>query len=205
MHSKLRMGIVATVVALLLGASNASAVVTNQIITGCINWGGAIRILGYGALGGIDGCNVFTETPITWNNTGPQGPQGIQGPPGPQGIQGPQGPQGIQGPQGPQGIQGPAGPTGLAGFQQLSVDRDLTVAAGTHGTFISGCGGGFEIVSGAAYTGSVTGGVFSFNRYILLAGTDYTSTSGFNVHVLNLDGVEHVVRAHISLLCAQIL
>lgn len=52
------------------------------------------------------------ETALTWNATGPAGPQGPAGPAGPTG---PAGPQGIQGPAGPQGIQGPAGPTGPSG------------------------------------------------------------------------------------------
>lgn len=35
--------------------------------------------------------------PLNWNQTGPQGPQGIQGPQGAQGVQGPQGAQGPAG------------------------------------------------------------------------------------------------------------
>ena len=52
------------------------------------------------------------ETPITWNQTGPQGPPGPGGPAGPQGPDGPQGPTGPQGPQGPKGDTGPPGPAG---------------------------------------------------------------------------------------------
>ena len=75
------------------------------------------------------------ETPITWNQEGlpgeqglpgPQGIQGEQGLPGPQGIQGEQGlpgPQGVQGEQGlpgPQGIQGEQGPPGEPGTVDLA-------------------------------------------------------------------------------------
>lgn len=66
------------------------------------------------------------DTPINWNQ---DGPQGLQGPSGQQGEQGPQGEQGIPGvngadgidgatgPQGPQGEAGPMGPAGPQGTQ----------------------------------------------------------------------------------------
>lgn len=65
-------------------------------------------------------CNP-SEVAIHWNQSGPQGPQGLPGAAGPQGIPGQQGqpgPQGLRGevgPQGPQGQQGPTGPQGPAG------------------------------------------------------------------------------------------
>jgi len=51
-----------------------------------------------------------SETPISWNILGPQGPAGPAGPQGIQGPAGPAGPQGPIGPQGPQGMPGPQGP-----------------------------------------------------------------------------------------------
>jgi hypothetical protein len=62
-------------------------------------------------------CRTHEKT-LSWNQTGPVGPQGPAGPQGPVGPQGPQGPQGATGPQGPagpQGATGPAGPTGPQG------------------------------------------------------------------------------------------
>lgn len=62
-----------------------------------------------------NGACKANETPMTWNQTGPvgpQGPQGVAGPVGPTGSQGPAGPAGAQG---PQGVAGPAGPEGLPG------------------------------------------------------------------------------------------
>jgi hypothetical protein len=59
-------------------------------------------------------CNN-NEILITWNETGPPGPQGEQGDPGPQGPQGETGPQGEQGETGLQGPQGEAGPKGEQG------------------------------------------------------------------------------------------
>ncbi|XVQ85250.1 hypothetical protein ACQP15_41750 [Microbispora siamensis] len=58
-----------------------------------------------------------TETKVSWNKTGPQGPVGIggTGPQGPAGPQGLRGPQGMRGPQGPKGDTGPQGPKGADG------------------------------------------------------------------------------------------
>jgi hypothetical protein len=67
-------------------------------------------------------CNQ-NETAITWNQVGPQGPQGLPGPQGLAGPQGPAGPQGAAGPQGPAGpigSQGPSGPQGPAGLLTLT-------------------------------------------------------------------------------------
>ena len=94
------------------------------------------------------------DTPVSWNEDGPQGlqgpagpqgeqgipgpagadgatgPMGPQGEPGPMGSAGPQGPQGVPGPQGmpgqpgPVGATGPQGPSGLAGLEWVSVTRN---------------------------------------------------------------------------------
>jgi collagen triple helix repeat protein len=53
-----------------------------------------------------------SESPVSWQTAGLQGPPGPAGPQGPQGVQGPPGP---AGPQGPQGEQGPPGPAGSGG------------------------------------------------------------------------------------------
>ena len=60
------------------------------------------------------------ELPLSFNQSGPEGPQGPAGPQGPQGVPGPVGPQGVPGPlgpQGPQGLTGPQGPQGPVGPQ----------------------------------------------------------------------------------------
>jgi hypothetical protein len=56
-----------------------------------------------------------SETALTFNQTGIQGPQGPVGPAGPEGPAGPQGPAGPVGPQGPVGPAGPQGPKGDTG------------------------------------------------------------------------------------------
>ncbi|PZS35398.1 MAG: hypothetical protein DLM61_01980 [Pseudonocardiales bacterium] len=54
-------------------------------------------------------------TALNFNQTGPQGPQGLQGPVGPQGLTGAIGPQGLPGATGATGATGPAGAPGPAG------------------------------------------------------------------------------------------
>jgi hypothetical protein len=84
----------------------------NGVIFGCYKKsGGTLRVIDTAT----DRCDSRAETPISWNQTGPQGPQGEQGPVGPAGPQGQQGIQGVQGSQGEQGPQGEAGPQGPAG------------------------------------------------------------------------------------------
>jgi len=70
---------------------------------------------------------------ISWNQVGPQGPQGIAGPQGQagqSGIDGENGPQGEIGPAGPSGpkgepgIMGPIGPKGVPGTVQLSMPEN---------------------------------------------------------------------------------
>lgn len=95
-----------------------------------------------------------SEVPISWSQTGPQGPAGPQGPPGPQGPagadgkdgkdgapgpQGPQGPQGAQGPQGPQGPQGAQGPPGAQGPAGAAATTLLAEVSG-NGVLVRGNG-----------------------------------------------------------------
>ena len=135
-----RVGAFAVVVGLGVSASAvAMAAIPDAgsgVITGCRTNNGALRLIDAEA---GDSCRG-PETEVSWNHTGPQGPQGLQGPagdtgpagpqgpagdPGATGPQGPQGPAGDpgatgpQGPQGPQGLQGPAGPEGPAGPQGM--------------------------------------------------------------------------------------
>lgn len=192
-----------TMAAMALQAQSGSV----EPIRGCVKNSGEIKISAFGECGP-------SEVTLTWNIQGIQGIQGPMGPPGPAGPigfigpagpAGPTGPTGLQGLQGIQGVAGQPGSTGVTNLQQLAGDRDLTLAGGTHGQFLTGCGGGFEIVSHAAYAGNFDGGTFSFNRFIRVIGSDLTSTSALTVFVVNTDTVPHVIRAHLSFLCAQIL
>ncbi len=78
-----------TFLILLVLGINCSA--EEKVIYGCYQkQGGELRIVTNNR-----SCRP-SENAIFWNQTGPQGPQGIQGPQGPQGIQGPAGPAGDQ-------------------------------------------------------------------------------------------------------------
>jgi hypothetical protein len=73
--------------------------------------------------------------------TGPAGPAGPAGPQGPTGPQGPQGATGATGPQGPQGLQGPTGATGAQGPQGPAGPTFVaTGAINGDGTFIAAAG-----------------------------------------------------------------
>jgi hypothetical protein len=78
-----------------------------QVISACVDSkSGALRI----ATSCIKG-----ESPLSWNQTGIQGPQGIPGPQGPVGATGAAGPAGPIGATGTAGPIGPIGATGAAG------------------------------------------------------------------------------------------
>ena len=85
-----------------------------------------------------DSCHP-SETPISWSQTGPQGPKGDPGPPGPAGPQGPAGPHGIPGPHGPAGPQGATGPRGPAGRPGPGT-QTISGLVGARGATISGTG-----------------------------------------------------------------
>jgi hypothetical protein len=75
-------------------------------------------------------------TKISWDVTGPPGPQGSQGPAGatgPQGVAGATGPQGNTGATGAQGPQGVAGATGATGPQGQTGATGATGAQGPQG------------------------------------------------------------------------
>ena len=72
---------------------------------------------------------AFRETAISWNQQGPQGPEGPQGPAGPQG------PQGVPGPQGPQGV--PGGQGSAAAFSTSRQNGDGERIAVPRGTFVN--------------------------------------------------------------------
>jgi len=90
------------------------------------------------------------ETPLTWNQQGPAGPQGATGPQGAQGLVGAQGAVGAQGPRGDTGPAGPQGPQGsaLAGYQIVTATEpppiNVVNATCPVGKVIIG-GGGFAI------------------------------------------------------------
>jgi hypothetical protein len=193
-------GLAAAAVAAAAMALNAQGGAGSQIL-GCVKNSGDIKISSAATCGP-------SEVALRWNIQGIQGPIGPIGATGPIGPIGSIGATGPQGPMGPTGLQGGAGPAGAKGvtlLQQLAGDFDLTVPAGTLGTYQTGCGSGLEIVSHAAIARTFDGGTLGLNRFVNVIGAELTSTSALTVFVTNTDTVQHVVRAHLSFLCAEIL
>src|SRR5215212_4058197 len=91
---------VALVGALALGLTGAAVAAVpgpDGEIHGCYNAKGSLRLVDPSDPSMPGACDD-KETPLTWNQTGPQGPAGQQGPQGPKGATGSQGPQGPAGP-----------------------------------------------------------------------------------------------------------
>jgi len=109
MHTSLKPTLLA--VASAIAAAAAVATITNAsggTIAGCYKTeNGQLRI--------TDGACNPSETPISWNQTGLQGPTGARGPSGATGAQGPSGQDGAQGPTGATGATGAQGTTGPRG------------------------------------------------------------------------------------------
>jgi hypothetical protein len=99
------------------------------VIHGCYSKSG-------GALNVVSGTTCKSnETPLSWNQAGPQGPTGDQGDPGPKGDQGDPGPAGPEGPKGDQGDAGPAGPVGPPGSSSVpEIYINSEVKTGGNGT-----------------------------------------------------------------------
>ena len=77
------------IVLLLMVVAMATPCFAGNLIYGCVkNSGDLIIVSGPGQ------CKA-NQTPISWNQTGPEGPQGPQGPAGAPGAQGPPGPAGV--------------------------------------------------------------------------------------------------------------
>jgi hypothetical protein len=133
MKSNLVAAAVGALVATVLAGGIAWAAIPGDggVIQGCyLKIGGILRVVDT-AKG--QRCTAL-EVPLSWNQTGQPGPQGLpgaagqQGPqgekgdngdPGAQGPQGERGPQGEQGPAGPRGEAGPAGSGGVSGLQWI--------------------------------------------------------------------------------------
>ena len=96
----------------------------SQVISGCILPSGQLRIAAACA---------SNETPISWNQQGPQGPAGATGPQGPAGPQGAPGPKGDPGATGPAGAPGATGPQGLAGATGATGPQGPAGATGATG------------------------------------------------------------------------
>lgn len=124
------------------GLALASIPAANRVITGCYDSkSGALRIIDAEA---GQSCGS-KEKQITWNQTGPTGPQGL---PGPQGTPGPKGDPGPQGLQGAPGISGYEIVVATSEFSSLE-EREVRAACPAGKVVL---GGGYW----APYSASVT-------------------------------------------------
>jgi hypothetical protein len=111
--SRLALAVAAVTVVAIAGAVTyaVAGIGGGGVINGCYkSQNGQLRLIDPAS----DSCNP-SETPISWNQTGQQGPPGPRGATGPRGTTGPQGLAGAQGPAGPTGPQGPKGDKGDPG------------------------------------------------------------------------------------------
>jgi len=140
MHRRVRRGalaVTAVVVVAIAGAVTYAVadVGGGGVINGCYKTqNGQLRVIDPAT----DHC-LPSETAISWNQTGTQGPPGPTGPAGPTGPQGPTGDTGATGPAGPTGAQGPTGATGPTGPQGPGTKTISGIVSST-GTTISGTG-----------------------------------------------------------------
>lgn len=147
--------VAATVVAVAgagAGVAVASGSSSGNVYTGCLrHYDGTIDHVRIDDAGRLH-CGRHA-TAISWNQTGPQGPQGATGATGPQGPKGDTGAAGPQGPAGPQGKPGATNVTVQSSTVQVAfneaVDHSVSCPAGSVAT-----GGGAHIGTGGE------GGVF---------------------------------------------
>lgn len=121
------------------------------VIHGCYtNRGGILNVIDPSA---GQRCSAF-QTPISWNQQGPQGD------PGPQGAPGPVGPQGETGPQGPAGPAGPPGPAGVSGLERLAVQSAIN--SDNIKEVVADCPSGKEVTGGGYFIGGALGQVLAW-------------------------------------------
>jgi len=124
MHRRIRRGALAVAAVALVATAGAVTYAVADIgggavINGCYKTqNGQLRVIDPAT----DSC-LPSETPISWSQTGSQGPpgsRGATGPAGPPGAKGATGPAGAAGAKGATGAAGPSGARGATGPQGLS-------------------------------------------------------------------------------------
>jgi len=130
---------------ILIGAVSVFATIPdgNGVIHGCYDRsGGTLRVID----NSVTNCKS-SETALSWNVTGPQGPAGLAGATGPTGAIGPAGATGPAGSQGPKGDTGPTGATGPSGVQGPAGTDGKSLRAVALSSSDTRCGGlgGFEV------------------------------------------------------------
>jgi hypothetical protein len=203
--SKKMIILIALLVLTIVGAGAAVAQMSGgNTYTGCLDPGGTIIHVAIGDQP-AKAC-APSHTQISWNETGPEGPQGPAGPQGPEGPAGPEGPEGPAGPEGPEGPAGPEGPEGPAGqngtdgVSGYKTNRALllVVPAGGEETLQVDCPDGKRILGGGI-SNPITD-VYVSQSFPLVA----RSPNGWVVTLVNpTDEVQFVTAAAIAI-CADV-
>jgi len=135
------------------GAAFAAIPDSTGVINGCYQKNvGNLRVIDPSA---GDNCRL-SEVPISWSQTGPQGPQGPKGDTGATGPQGPKGDTGATGPQGPKGDTGATGPQGPKGDTGATGPQGPAGPQGPPGSGLAGqsCPSG-QSVTGVDQSGNI--------------------------------------------------
>jgi len=226
-HVLRRAGIVGVaalaLVAIGVAVANASIPGPTGIINGCVARNGSLQVIDSSAT-----CPTNTQR-LNWNQTGPQGAEGVAGPAGaagPQGVAGPAGSPGLQGAPGaagPAGSQGPQGDPGTPGISHSweahnyvhpTISDTYTLVASTP----SIPQGLYTVQASVAAFGSAGGVVTAGSMYCIVEEDDGTTFTGFelsgaqssataqslgesmNITVLGAGGAD--ANTHLSLWCA---
>lgn len=149
------------------------------------------------------------EMNLSWNESGPPGPMGLQGEPGAVGPQGPAGTSGPVGPPGPQGQQGPAGPSDAYSLRRADVlipqGDSATLAAASPLASLSIPSGRYLVWGRLRATGATNG---TYIRCQLGSATggdfmDQLSAGGFPVSISLHVAVELVAPTMVDIRCVQ--
>jgi Collagen triple helix repeat (20 copies) len=142
-------GLVASLAIAVVTIVQATIPDTSGVIHACYRANGNLRLVDKSSC-------TSSETALTWNQAGPQGPAGATGPvgaPGPQGAPGPAGTPGPQGASGPQGQPGTPGPAGVAGYEITSTHQTLSLNGSIDVT--ATCPAGKRVIGGGYVAPSV--------------------------------------------------
>jgi hypothetical protein len=130
-------GLVVSLAIVVVAAVQAAIPDPSGSIHACYRSNGNLRL--------VDKSNcTSSETALTWNQTGPQGPAGA---PGPQGTPGP------QGATGPQGQPGTPGPAAIAGYEIINTRETLPLNGSIEVT--ATCPTGKRVIAGGYVAPSV--------------------------------------------------
>jgi hypothetical protein len=136
-------GLVASLAIVVVAVVHAAIPDASGVIHACYRANGNLRLVDKSSC-------TSSETALTWNQTGPQGPAGA---PGPQGAPGPAGPPGPQGATGPQGQPGTTSPAGVAGYEIISTHEALPLNGSIEVT--ATCPTGKRVIAGGYVAPSV--------------------------------------------------